>query len=110
MKPDRLVERLFDAVPDNPPGPFYVIRDQCVACGLPPECAPSNITWHGCDACSNHCRVERQPKTESELDQVIESALGSCIEAIRYCGTDPEILQRFREADLERLCDVLCER
>jgi hypothetical protein len=51
--------------------------------------------------------VERQPETDEEIAAVIEAACGSCVEAIRYCGTDPEILAKFRDLGYERLCDAL---
>ena len=110
MRDYPLVTPKFEHEPDNAPGPFYVIKDRCMLCALPPETAPQNITW---DAqfhrtrCPNHCRVERQPETPEELAVVLEATCGSCVEAIRYCGTDPEILARFRARGLERLCDAL---
>jgi hypothetical protein len=104
----------YEREPDNAPGPFYVVKGQCVICALPPQTAPSNITWstetfrcQDCTDCPTHCRLERQPTTEEELAAVIEAAFGSCVEAIRYCGSDPEILARFRAVGLERLCDAL---
>jgi hypothetical protein len=105
MRDYPLVTPKFEREPDNAPGPFYVIKDHCILCALPPETAPENITWDaefqrgGCTGSPNHCRVERQPQTSDEVALVIE--------AIRYCGTDPEILSRFRERGLERLCDAL---
>jgi hypothetical protein len=69
--------------------------------------APGNITWsketflfRDREPCPTHCRIERQPTTEQELAQVIEAACNSCVEAIRYCGTDPKIIVRFRENGL----------
>ena len=103
----------FEREPDNASGAFYVIKDQCILCALPPETAPQNITWDsgfqkaGCTGCPNHCRVERQPETPHEVALVIAAACGSCVEAIRYCGTDPGILAQFREQGFERLCDAL---
>ena len=114
MRKDTLVQPLYEREPDNAPGPFYVIKGQCVLCDLPPQTAPASITWsketfrRSCgDICPDHCRVERQPETPEEVALVIEAACGSCVEAIRYCGTDPEILARFTERGYERLCDVL---
>ena len=79
-----LVTPKFEREPDNAPGPFYVIKDQCTICGLPPETAPSNITWSAetfrfkdCMDCPTHCRIERQPATEEELGKIIEAACGS---------------------------------
>lgn len=91
------------------PGPFYV-TDQCIICALPPETAPSNIRFHftpGCEDCPKHCYVHKQPETVEELHLAIVAACHSCVEAVRYCGTDPYVLQCFSEAGYARLCDAL---
>jgi hypothetical protein len=76
--------------------------------------APQNITWseetfrfNDRIDCPTHCRIERQPETDEQIAAAIEAACSSCVEAIRYCGTDPKILARFRELGYERLCDAL---
>jgi hypothetical protein len=108
-----LVRPLHEREPDNAPGPFYVIKGACLLCALPVETAPRSITWSAktfrrdCGDCPSHCRVERQPETPEEIKEVIEAACGSCVAAIRYCGIDPEILQQFREAKGENLCDAV---
>ena len=114
MRDYPLVTPKFEREPDNAPGPFYVIKDQCTLCALPPETAPANITWsertfqRSCgETCPTHCRVAKQPETAEELALVMEASRCSCIAAIRYCGTDPEILARFRAVGLESLCDAL---
>src|ERR1051325_803848 len=116
MSEDTLVTPLYEREPDSVPGPFYVVKDQCIICGLPPETAPQNITW---DAetqrtsnfkCPRHCRVERQPETAEEIEQMIEAVRGSCVQAIRYCGTNPTILARLRECGEASACDALCRR
>ena len=113
MRDYPIVTPKFEREPDNAPGAFYVIKDSCILCALPPETAPQNITWDagfqeaGCTGCPNHCRVERQPESQDEVALVIEAALRSCVEAIRYCGTDTEILARFHEQGMGRLCDAL---
>jgi len=113
MREDTFVKPLYERETDGAPGPFYVIKGQCLLCALPVETAPRNITWsaetfrRGCEDCPSHCRVERQPETAEEIAQVIEAACHSCIAAIRYCGTDPEILRQFRESRGENLCDAV---
>jgi len=113
MSEDKLVTARYEREPDSVAGPFYVVKDICIICGLPPETAPHNITWDSesqrssCSACPNHCRVERQPETPEEIEQMIQAAWGSCVDAVRYCGNDPHILARFRELGIERLCDAL---
>jgi hypothetical protein len=116
MRVDGLVEPLFERESDSVPGPFYVVKNQCILCALPPETAPKNIQWDekfqrdGWSGCPNHCRVVRQPETPAEAERLIEAAISSCVEAIRYCGTGPEILARFRKQAHERLCDALCKK
>ena len=108
-----LVQPRYDREPDSLPGPFYVVADTCILCALPPETAPANITWDenfqrgGCQGCPNHCRVSKQPETDEELERMIEAALGSCVQAIRYCGTDAYTLKRFQEIGLPEVCDSL---
>jgi hypothetical protein len=76
--------------------------------------APRNLAWSDVEfractgkPCSDHCRILRQPETPEEVEQTIQAAVWSCVEAIRYCGTDPAILARFRELGMERLCDAI---
>ena len=113
MSQQNSVQPLYAREPDSVPGPFYVVKGQCILCALPPEVAPETISWDeqfkrgGCIGCPNHCRVEKQPETPDELDRIIEAACASCVEAIRYCGRDAKILARFRDLGYERLCDSL---
>jgi hypothetical protein len=95
--------------PEAVAGPFYVVSDQCIICDLPPETAPSSIRFHftaNCGDCPHYCYVYKQPETREELDRIIEAARRSCVEAIRYCGTDPYVLQRLSVAGYARLCDA----
>lgn len=102
--------------PDSVPGPFYVAADSCITCALPPETAPKNITWDdsyqssGCVGCPEHCRVSKQPETDDELELMIEAVYGSCVSAIRYCGTDEYTLMRLIELGLSSVCDALISR
>jgi hypothetical protein len=110
---DATVPPLFEREPDSVPGPFYVVKGQCLICDLPNQVAPENFFWdeaykaRGCQGCPNHCRVERQPETPLELALMIEAAAGSCVEAIRYCGTDPAVLARLQAEGKAHLCDAL---
>jgi hypothetical protein len=110
-----LVAPRYEREPDSVPGAFYVVLDQCITCELPPKVAPATVTWDeefqdgGCDGCPNHCRVSKQPETDEELELMIDAAWGSCVEAIRYCGTDEYTLNRFKELDVEGICDALPE-
>jgi hypothetical protein len=111
-----MVTPLYEREDGSAPGPFYVIKDQCITCSLPTETAPENIRYHerpctGCPAShTEHCIVTRQPETPEELDRMIEVVAGSCVEAYRYCGTDPEILRRLVEADCRNQCDALVQK
>ena len=100
-----LYEREIDAVP----GPFYVIKGQCLTCELPCETAPQNIKYNPqtSDSDDLYCRVVKQPETDEELDTMIEAVEGSCIEAIRYCGTDKVILERLKLAGCSSRCDAI---
>lgn len=114
MKDDKLVLPRYEREDDSSPGPFYVIKGHCLLCAVPLETAPENITWSAQtfrtvvgDNCPHHCRVERQPETPEELSNVIEAACESCMAAIRYCGTDPMIIEEFRKRDALDLCDAV---
>lgn len=106
---DRLVEAREEIDPANVPGPFYVTT-QCIICGLPPETAPKSISYD-CDCKGpKTCRFFKQPETQEELDRVLEAMWGSCVEAVRYRGTDPEILRQIEEKGLSHLADALGSR
>jgi hypothetical protein len=110
---DHLVPPRFEPEPDNADGAFYVIKDRCILCALPVETAPASVSWNRCpkkregEGSSMHCRVHNQPETEEEIRAMVEAALGSCVKAIRYRGTDERILALFRKAQMEDLCDAL---
>ena len=113
---EAMVEPLYERDPRNAPGPFYVIKDMCITCSLPVETAPEMVRYHmtACEGCSeglaDSCYVSRQPESPEEVERMIEVVAGSCIEAYRYCGTDPEILHRLAEAGCEEQCDALCQK
>jgi hypothetical protein len=112
---DKMVTPLYEREDGCAPGPFYVIKDQCITCSLPTETAPENIRYHErpCTSCpaslAEHCVVTRQPETAEELNRMIEVVRGSCVEAYRYCGTDLEILRRLVEAGCREQCDALVQ-
>jgi len=103
---DRLVPPREEADHANVEGPFY-ITTQCIICGLPPETAPENISFeHDCDE-PRTCHFFKQPETQDELDAVLDAMRGSCVEAVRYRGTDEEILRQIKERRLSHLADAL---
>ena len=106
---DRIVSKRAASYHKNAAGPFYV-SDQCIICGLPKETAPENFAWDctvGCTDCPTSCYIQRQPETEAQLCQIIEAMLGSEVENIRYCGSDPAVLRRLMDAGFAHLCDAL---
>jgi hypothetical protein len=106
---DRTVPKRGPSYHRNVEGPFYV-SDLCITCGLPVETAPNNIDFDchaDCENCPDSCYVKRQPESDEERDRLIEAMLGSEVENIRYCGTDPYVLQRVSDAGLAHLCDAL---
>ena len=112
---DKLVPPLFEREPENAPGPFYVIKDTCITCSLPVETAPETIKYHEKPCTTrpemrfDHCFVSRQPETPEEIDRMIEVIACSCVQAYRYCGTDPGILRRLVEAGCSEQCDALAK-
>ena len=81
-------------------GPFYVVSECCLFCGVPESIAPDLFGWRG-----NVCHVKRQPETEPELDRMIEAISCSEADCIRYAGSDPAVLRRLGEAALADQAD-----
>ena len=110
-----LVTPMAEREPDAVSGAFYVVKGQCLICRLPCDTAPDNISWNDPSISEatgfnpDHCRVAKQPGDDKELDAMINAACGSCISAIRYCGSDAYTLARFREEGMAELCDALPE-
>src|ERR1043165_9078149 len=110
---ETMVTPLYEREDGSAPGPFYVVKDQCITCSLPTETAPENIQYHKrpCTNCptspTSHCVVTRQPETPEELVRMIKVVAGSYVQAYRYCGTDPDILCCLGEASCRAQCDAL---
>jgi hypothetical protein len=106
-----LVQPLFERESDNAPGGFYVIKGRCITCELPIAVAPNNVSYNRCpkrkEDGSLHCRVHKQPESDEEISAMVQAVAGSCVEAIRYCGTDARILAALRKIGAERQCDAL---
>jgi hypothetical protein len=119
MKPDDEVQTPFKepsesflrvAHPHNVPGPFYSENEGCITCGAPKAAAPDLVGWHEerCgETTSRHCIFYRRPETREELDQAVMAMNVSCVENLRYRGTDPVVLKRLRRLGLGHLCDAL---
>jgi hypothetical protein len=95
----------------NVDGPFYV-TDFCIICFTPPEIAPRNILEHYKPHCSagcphSSCYVGKQPENDEELELMIEAMEMSCVRAIRYCGTDPVVIEKLSARGLAEQCDAM---
>jgi hypothetical protein len=82
--------------PKNAPGPFYVVNTECITCGYPHVLAPDLMAWErDSEGHESHCYFKRQPEMPEEIEQAIRAVNGSCCGALRYAGTDPEIIKRL---------------
>ena len=95
--------------PRNAPGPFYSDDDGCIICGAPNAAAPDLMGWHEetrGGITYSHCMFLRQPATPDEVDRAIRAMDVSCVENLRYRGTDPDIRARLHDMGLGHLCDT----
>ena len=83
-----------EPTPLNAPGPFYVVRDECIACHAPEAEAPELMAF---DETAGTCYFHRQPQTPEETEHAIQAVVVACCDAVQYRGTDPIILKRFVE-------------
>ncbi len=96
---------MSERYPDRRPadaGDFYVAEDECIDCGAPPESAPSLMIFPECGG----CRFVKQPSTPAELFEAIDAMWVSCVGALYYGGSDPDIIRRLHELGLASQCDV----
>jgi hypothetical protein len=80
--------------PKNAPGPFGVLKDECILCGAPGAEAPDLMAF---DEEANSCYFRRQPTTPEEVARAVRAVDISCCAAVVYRGEDPEILRMLRE-------------
>lgn len=102
--------RKYDAEPENAAGDFYIQRDQCIICMLPYNTAPEIFGFHDASLSTgshvgSHCYVARQPASPAELELTIEALNASCCGAVRYAGTDPDVITRIRKRGDASSCD-----
>ena len=101
-----VTQRLVEAHPTNAPGGFFVVNSECMICGVPHYFAPELMEWEtGTDGRPTHCYFRKQPETELELIHAVKAVEGSCCGAVRYRGSDPEIIQKLKEARCGHLID-----
>jgi hypothetical protein len=101
-------QALNEREPENAPGDFYVMQGCCLQCGAPQAAAPDLIAFSDDRQDDNtvvHCYFKRQPVTAAEVDQSIEAMRVSCIEALRYSGSDADIVKKLQKLKLGRQID-----
>ena len=87
----------FPAHPESAPGDFFVVNNECMACGAPHMVAPDLIGWaEGGEY--DHCIWKKQPETPEEWEQAYAAFDASCVAAYRYGGTDPHVVTRIGPA------------
>lgn len=85
--------------PKNASRVFYVVHTECMACGVPHHVAPDVIAWEkDAEGHPDHCFFYKQPETALELIHTVKAIESSCCGALRYCGSDPEIIQKLKDA------------
>jgi hypothetical protein len=93
----------FERTSLNAEGDFYVMKDTCITCMAPHHEAPELM---GLDE-ETGCYFMRQPQTAEEIGHAVEAIRVSCVEALRYSGNDPEVLERLRARGCKSQSDVL---
>lgn len=86
--------------PLNAIGDFYVLDGDCIACESPEAGAPELV---GHVEENYHCFFRRQPETPNELERAINAVANGCSGAVRYGGTNSNVLRRLAEL---RSCDA----
>ena len=86
--------RRFKSHPQSAPGDFYVVNDECIACGAPHAVAPDLIGW-ATNTEYEHCIWKKQPQTPEELEQAFSAFDASEVGCYRYAGDDPKIISRI---------------
>ena len=104
----------FKAFTKNTVGDFYVMDGCCTCCGAPHAEAPSLIQMSADDIDFDvnnsdtwSCYFKKQPSGEAEVKLAIDACEVSCMQAVRYGGSDPTIIQEFIRRGLPHLCDAL---
>ena len=93
---------------DNAPGDFYVVDECCVTCGIPTTEAPSLFSAVDTEE-SWHCYVQRQPRSQIEIDLMTLTMQCAELDCIRYAGTSRGIQTQLVEAGEGSQCDHLPE-
>jgi hypothetical protein len=92
--------------PDNAPGDFYVECDCCISCEAPYHEAPDLMGRPGSSSRNYGCYFRKQPETPEEVERACDAVMVSCVEAVRYKGSDRNVLRRLYERGAYASCDV----
>jgi len=76
----------------NVPGPFYTTGD-CLACDAPEQEARDLLA--PLIGCNFDTYFVRQPSTPEEVERACRALEVCCVAALRYGGTDPNIIRRL---------------
>lgn len=90
-------------VPANAPGDFYVEAGLCTRCCLPHTEVPELL--NDPEQPFEECFFRRQPQTPEEIDRAINAISMSEVCALRYGGTDPNIIAKLRTRGCGHVCD-----
>lgn len=93
--------------PNNAPGDFYVERDCCLACEAPCNEAPDLMGRPYSTPEDPGCFFAKQPRTEDEVERACNAVAFSCVEGVRYSGSDPAILRFLYDNLSYGSCDVM---
>jgi hypothetical protein len=105
---DTVVPHASPPFAGNTPGPFY-IAEGCTLCMAPATEAPGMIADSSDLGMAEltSCTVYRQPISYSEVRVMIRAMAVSCVECVRYRGTDTRILSMLADAKQKHLADCL---
>jgi hypothetical protein len=76
----------------NAVGSFYT-TGECLACGTPESEAPEFLAPLAGDNYDTY--FVRQPETAEEIERACRAATVCCANAVRYGGSDPDIIRRL---------------
>jgi hypothetical protein len=91
--------------PLNAAGDFYVADGMCIACTAPEHEAPDLMAHDPAALAGYHCYFKRQPQTPEELQRAIMAVAVGCCGAVRYGGSNPEILRHLAQVAPADVCD-----
>lgn len=89
----------------NAPGDFYVADGECISCALPAIEAPNLIGEYEGKSPAYHCYFKKQPENDEELREAIDALHSACCSAVRYKGTDPDVIDQITLINCEYLID-----